>query len=33
MNRVKRKYIYWKDILERRHVGLQATKGAPSENL
>ena len=27
MNRVKRKYIYWKDILERRHVGLQATKG------
>lgn len=27
MNCVKRKYIYWKDILERRHVGLQATKG------
>lgn len=27
MNRIRRKYIYWKDILERRRVGLQATKG------
>ncbi len=27
MNCVKRKYIYWKDILERRRVGLQATRG------
>lgn len=27
MNRIRRKYIYWKDILERRRVGLQATRG------